>query len=159
MKGINLSYARHYKRKYGHTGHFWQDRFKSIIVSKDEYLLACGSYIELNPVRAKMVDDPKDYRWSSYDVYAFGQRDDLVDEHPIHLQLSEKEEERRIKYREYVGSMLKDKEAMKGKMDKRLVYGGDDFVKDMTTTYNISEKTKRMGRQRGWRKNKENRPH
>src|SRR3990167_5198396 len=40
MKGINLSYAQHYKRKYKHIGHFWQDRYKSIIISKDDYLLA-----------------------------------------------------------------------------------------------------------------------
>jgi len=66
MKGINLSYAHHYKNRYKHTGHFWQDRFKSIVISKDEYLLACGSYVELNPVRARMVEDPKEYRWSSY---------------------------------------------------------------------------------------------
>jgi len=51
MKGINLAYAQHFKRRYNHTGHFWQDRYKSIIISKDEYLLACGSYVELNPVR------------------------------------------------------------------------------------------------------------
>ncbi|MCX5846704.1 MAG: transposase [Deltaproteobacteria bacterium] len=158
MKGINLSYARHYKRKYGHMGHFWQDRYKSIIISKDEYLLACGSYVELNPVRSKMVEDPKYYRWSSYCVYGYGKKDILVDEHPIYLQLSEEEEERRKKYREFVRGMLKEKEAMKGEMDRRLVYGGEDFVKDMTKTYNISEKIKRMGRQRGWRKNKENRP-
>ena len=43
MKGINLSYAYHYKKKYEHVGHFWQDRYKSIIVAMDEYLLACGS--------------------------------------------------------------------------------------------------------------------
>ncbi len=39
MKGINLAYAQHYKRKYSHIGHFWQDRYKNIIISKDEYLL------------------------------------------------------------------------------------------------------------------------
>ena len=43
-------------------------------------------------------------------------------------------------------------------MDRRIVYGGEDFVKDTMTTHNISEKIKRMGRPRGWRKNKENRP-
>src|SRR3989304_6142922 len=59
MKGINLSYAQHYKRKYKHIGHFWQDRYKSIIISKDDYLLACGSYVELNPVRAMIVTDQK----------------------------------------------------------------------------------------------------
>ena len=154
MKGINLTYARHYKHKYSHTGHFWQDRYKSIIISKDEYLLACGSYVELNPVRAKMVEDPMDYKWSSYLAYGYGKRDFLLDEHSIYLQLSEEEEDRRKKYREFVRGMLREKEKMKGEMDKRLVYGSDDFLKEMTTTYNISEKTKHIGRQRGWRKNK-----
>src|SRR3972149_4661339 len=55
MKGINLSYAQHYKGRYKHIGHFWQDRYKSIIISKDAYLLACGSYVELNAVRARIV--------------------------------------------------------------------------------------------------------
>ena len=157
MKGINLAYARHYKHKYDHTGHFWQDRYKSIIISKDEYLLACGSYVELNPVRAKMVKDPKDCTWSSYRVYAYGKRDILVDEHPVYLQLSD-EGERRKKYREFVRGMLREKEAMKGEMDRRMVYGSEDFVKDITTTYDISEKIRRMGRQKGWKKYKENRP-
>jgi len=44
VKGVNLAYAQHYKRKYSHIGYFWQDRDKSIIISKDEYLFACGSY-------------------------------------------------------------------------------------------------------------------
>jgi Transposase and inactivated derivatives len=83
MKGINLSYAQHYKKKYVYTGHFWQDRYKSIIISKDEYLLACGSYVELNPVRAGMVKAPKDYPWSSYGVNAYGKKDDLIDKHII----------------------------------------------------------------------------
>ena len=61
MKGINLSYVQHYKNRYRHIGHFWQDRYKSIMISKDDYLLACGSYVELNPVRAKIVEDTKDY--------------------------------------------------------------------------------------------------
>ena len=158
MKGINLAYALYYKRKYNHTGHLWQDRYKSIIISKDEYLLACGSYVELNPVRAKMVEDPKDYRWSSYQTYAYGKRDVLVDEHPIYLQLSEDEGARRKKYRQFVRGLLKEKAAMKGEMDRRIMYGGKDFVKEMTKTYKISEKIKQMGRQSGWRKNKENRP-
>jgi len=158
MRGINLVYARHYNRKYGHTGHFWQDRYKSIIISKDNYLLACGSYVELNPVRARIVEDPKDYRWSSYRAYAYGKRDVLLDKDPVYLQLSEEEGERRKKYREFVRGMLKEKGAMKGEMDRRIVYGSEDFVKDMLVTYHISEKIKRMGRQRGWRKNKENRP-
>ncbi len=158
MKGINLAYAQHYKRKYSHIGHFWQDRYKSIIISKDDYLLACGSYVELNPVRAKMVEEPKDYIWSSYRVYGHGKKDLLVNEHSVYLHLSEDEGERRRKYRELVRGMLKEVDAMKGEMDRRIVYGGEAFVKKISTAYNITEKVRQMGRQRGWRKNKENRP-
>lgn len=152
MKGINLAYAQHYKRKYSHTGHFWQDRYRSIIISKDEYLLACGSYVELNPVRAKMVDEPAKYLWSSYRVYAYGKRDIIVDEHPVYLQLSEDEGERKKKYKEFVRVMLKEKEAMKGEMNRRVVYGSAGFTGEMTEKYKIQEMIKLKGRQIGWRK-------
>jgi putative transposase len=69
VKGINLSYAQHYKRRYDNIGHFGQDRYKSILISKDQYLLACGSYVELNPVRAGLIKDPGDYRWSGYEEF------------------------------------------------------------------------------------------
>ena len=58
--------------------------------------------MELNPVRAKRVEDPKDYTWSSYRAYAYGRRDVLLDKHPVYLQLSEEEGERRKTYREIV---------------------------------------------------------
>ena len=74
---------------------------KSIIVSKDDYLLACGSYVELNPVRAGIVEDPREYRRSSYGVYGYGKKDGLVDEHQIYLNLSEDEGEKRKRYREF----------------------------------------------------------
>ena len=82
MKCINISYAQHYKGRYKHIGHFWQDRYKNIIISKDAYLLACGSYVELNAVRARIVEDPKEYKWSSYVVYAYCNKDLIVDDHP-----------------------------------------------------------------------------
>ena len=95
MKGINISYAQYFKDRYRHTGHFWQDRYKSIIISKDNYLIACGSYVELNSVRARIVEDPKYYKWSSYNVYAYGKKDTLIDEDPIYKGISESETERR----------------------------------------------------------------
>jgi hypothetical protein len=54
--------------------------------------------------------------------------------------------------------MIREKEAMKGEMERRLVYGGERFVQKMAAAYRISETIKQMGRQHGWRKNKENRP-
>ena len=153
MKGVNLAYAQHYKRRYSHTGHFWQDRYKSIIISKDDYLLACGSYVELNPVRAKIVDDPMKYPWSSYRVYAYGKKNVIVDEHPVYTQLSKDERERRKKYREFTKDMLKGKEAMKGQMDKRMVYGSEGFVEKIKGKYKIQELINPKGRQIEWRKN------
>jgi len=58
MKKLNLSYYHHFKKKYGWTGHFWQNRFKSKPVGKDEYFIQCGKYIELNPIRANITKDP-----------------------------------------------------------------------------------------------------
>ncbi|MDA8215907.1 MAG: transposase [Nitrospiraceae bacterium] len=146
MKVINLSYAQYYKNKYGHIGHFWQDRYKSIIISKDDYLLACGSYVELNPVRAKIVNDPKQYRWSSYSAYAYGKIDLIIDEHPIYRTLSDDESERRKKYRELVKGMLRDKDAMKGEMDRRTVYGNEAFIKKVGTKYKVSAVIRTVGR-------------
>lgn len=68
MQGLNLSYTLYFNRKYGKTGHLWQDRFISKVITKDEYLLDCISYIEANPIRANMVNHPQDYIWSSYNL-------------------------------------------------------------------------------------------
>lgn len=146
MKGINLSYAQYYKNKYRHTGHFWQDRYKSIIISKDDYLLACGSYVELNPVRAKIVEDSKDYRWSSYNAYAYGKKDIIVNEHSIYKGLSKGEGERKKKYREFVRGMIKDKNAMKGEMNRRIVYGSEDLVKKVENEYKVGAVIRLQGR-------------
>ena len=52
IKRINVTYTRYYRRKYKGIGHFSQDRFKSFLIQKGKYLLECGRYIELNPVKA-----------------------------------------------------------------------------------------------------------
>jgi putative transposase len=146
MKGINLSYAQYYKGKYDHVGHFWQDRFKSILISRDEYLLACGSYVELNPVRAGIVKDPRDYRRSSYRAYAYGEKDALVDEDPIYWELSNDEPNRRRKYREFVKGMLRSKEAMRGEMERRVIYGSEVFAGKLKKAYEMEEMIKPIGR-------------
>lgn len=78
MKRLNLAYFHHYRKSYDWVGHFWQDRFKSQAVGKDSYFIQCGKYIELNPIRAGIAKAPKDYKYSSYNYYAFGKRNDLL---------------------------------------------------------------------------------
>jgi len=148
MKGINLSYAQYYKKRYRHIGHFWQDRYKSIMISKDNYLLACGSYVDLNPVRAKIVGDPKEYQWSSYNTYAYGRKDSITDKHSIYEELSRDESGRRKKYREFAKGMLRERDAMKGEMNRRVVYGSDDFIDKVTEQYKVGALIKPIGRPR-----------
>jgi len=148
MKGINISYAQYYKKKYGHIGHFWQDRYKSILISRDEYLLACGSYIELNPVRAEMAKAPGDYRWSSYGFYAEGKADSLVDRQPVYCDFSKDDKERSKRYRDFVQGMLMGRSAMKGEMDRRRVYGSEEFAESIAKVYKTRAEIRPKGRPR-----------
>ena len=63
---LNSIYAQYFNRKHDHVGHVFQGRFKAILVQRDNYLLELCRYIVLNPVRAKIVNHPAEYRWSSY---------------------------------------------------------------------------------------------
>lgn len=78
MKKLELAYFHHYRQKYGWIGHFWQGRFKSQPVGKDAYFIQCGKYIELNPIRAKIVNDPQKYSFSSYKYYTEGKKNSLI---------------------------------------------------------------------------------
>lgn len=78
MQAVALSYSFKFRRKYGYTGHVWQGRFKSNLISGDGYILSCIEYIHNNPVRAKIVASPQEYLWSSYHFY-HSQTDPLQD--------------------------------------------------------------------------------
>ena len=65
MRHLNGVYTQKYNNINNHLGHLFQGRYKSILVEKDNYLLAVSRYIILNPVKSNLVDNPKDYYWSS----------------------------------------------------------------------------------------------
>ncbi len=106
MQRLNLLYAKYLRRTYGHVGHVWQDRFKSLFVADDAHLLQCGAYIELNPVRAKVVPTPAAYSWSSYRAYANGTADPLVTFSPAYLALDANLVGCQRRYREFVERQL-----------------------------------------------------
>lgn len=104
MKGICQCYAYYYKRRYRLSGYLFQNRYKSFLIEKDEYLLECARYIERNPVRAAVVSDPINYHWSSYRYYARGIFDILVTPNPLYTALSASEKEQKQKYIDYVAT-------------------------------------------------------
>lgn len=66
MKGLLQRFTQWFNRTHSRTGHLWEDRFKSLIVEDGVAARTISAYIDLNPVRAGIVEDPADYRWSSY---------------------------------------------------------------------------------------------
>ncbi len=102
MKRTNLKYVHYYKRKYTYCGHLWQGRFISKIIDNEAYLIQCGKYIELNPVSAGIVDSPQDYKYSSYNYYAFGKDDALVTKNPLYGDLDIQQKARQDAYRAMV---------------------------------------------------------
>ena len=65
VREIKVGFTRYYNKRHNRRGYFWGDRFKSVIVEKGETLINCLAYIDLNPIRAGLVDRPEDYRWNS----------------------------------------------------------------------------------------------
>ncbi|NOY70811.1 MAG: hypothetical protein GXP14_00290 [Gammaproteobacteria bacterium] len=65
MKEIKQTFSRYYNKRHKRRGFFWSDRFKSVLVENGETLINCLAYVDLNPIRAKLVERPDDYRWSS----------------------------------------------------------------------------------------------
>jgi len=102
MQFVLQGYGRWYQHQVGHSGHVWQGRYKSPLVAKDSYFLEAGRYIERNPLRARLVTELKDYRWSSYPCYAYGIENRLVDEDPSYVQLGQTTYCRQEAYRAFV---------------------------------------------------------
>lgn len=99
---LALLYAKYFAREYRHTGHVFQDRFKSIAVNDNAYLLECGRYIERNPLKAGMVDDAVSYPWSSHAFYAGARPNPLVTENPLFADLGHDRAACAASYREFV---------------------------------------------------------
>jgi len=65
VREIKVGFTRYYNKLHNRRGYFWGDRFKSVIVENGETLINCLAYIDLNPIRAGLVERPEDYRWNS----------------------------------------------------------------------------------------------
>ena len=96
---LGRRYVQYFNSKHARSGTLWESRYRSSLVDSDAYLIACMRYIELNPVRAGVVPDPADFRWSSYGANALGYADPLVCSHPTYEALGADHATRRAVYR------------------------------------------------------------
>lgn len=99
MQSLGRRYVGYVNRARNRTGTLWEGRYRAAPIDSDRYFFACCRYIELNPVRARMVEHPREYRWSSYRAHAYGSADKLLSEHALYRALGESAEERQKVYR------------------------------------------------------------
>ena len=106
LQALGRRFVPYINHCYRRTGTLWEGRFKASAVQAEDYLIACYRYIELNPVRAGMVQRPEDYPWSSYRANAQGARDPHITPHPLYLAYGTDAPERQVAYRKLFQSHL-----------------------------------------------------
>lgn len=99
MQSLGRRYVQYINKRYQRCGTLWESRHKSSLIDAESYLLSCYRYIELNSVRASMVEHPRDYRWSSYHCNAYGSNDELVTAHYTYLSIDHDKTNRETAYR------------------------------------------------------------
>ncbi len=128
MREIMTNYSKWYNKKYIRKGHFWEQRYNTSIVEDDEHILVCMRYINRNPLRARIVDNPNDYPWSGYSHYAYGERNVLLDDHPTFIGLSPYQKVRSRKYREFVETPFDSEKDKRNKdISTAFIFGSKEF--------------------------------
>jgi putative transposase len=156
MQSLGRMYVTYFNRSYKRTGTLWEGRFKSCLVQEETYLMQVYRYIELNPVRASMVDDPAAYFWSSYQCNALGKKSDLLTPHSIYTRLGTNEQERQLAYRglfvhQIEGKLLED---IRKVTNKGLALGNNNFFAEIESLTGRRVIERKRGRPVGWRKDK-----
>ena len=130
MQSVGRRYVGRFNALHERTGTLWEGRYKATLVDSEAYMFSCHRYIELNPVRAGMVTEPGDYRWSSYRANAYGAIDSVVTAHPMFLALAKHEDERHDTYRRLFGEQPLSEEIVRAIRDAtqfEWMLGGETF--------------------------------
>lgn len=134
IQSITLSYLRLHHKKYGSSGHLWQGRFKNPVIQADEYLMECLRYVELNPVRARMVKTPDEYVFSSFAFHAKGKNSyHLLDQDPMYQSLGRDDEERQMSYRKFASSEQSDQilQKIRKSIESGFAVATDHFIREI----------------------------
>ena len=126
VKEIKQTFSRFYNKRHGRRGFFWSERFKSLIVEKGETLINCLAYIDLNPVRAGIVEKPEDYRWNSLGYHIqTGNKDGFLSTDFGLKAFNVKSESERVRlYRKYVyetGAIVSEDKPYAKSIDEKVV--------------------------------------
>jgi putative transposase len=127
MAGIARSYVFYHHTTHRTVGHLWQGRFKSQPIERDTYLLACGRYIERNPVEAGIVAAAEEYPNSSASYYVSGRADGLTHPDPLFPSFAEDLADRRKNYKEFLSGHNPEEDRFFENLEKPM--GSEEFLK------------------------------
>ena len=145
MQAVGRRYVRYFNDKQKRTGTLWEGRYKSTLIQTERYLLACMAYIDLNPVRADMVAQAKDYPWSSHAHYVGTRIDKLLTPHALVWALGNTPFAREAAYAELVqaGVSAAQQQSLTDSALRGWALGGPEFVENLQkkTTRRVTKST------------------
>lgn len=155
MQAVGRRYVRYFNDSQNRTGTLWEGRYRSTVIQADRYLLACMAYIDLNPVRAGLVAQARDYSWSSHGHYVGQRIDKVITPHPLVWALGNTPFAREAAYAELVqsGINLVQQTALTDSALSGWALGEPDFVADLQKKTERRVAKSRAGRPTSIQKN------
>jgi putative transposase len=148
MKVVAARQTRRVNKAKNRSGTLREGRFKGSLIDTDTYLLACCRYVELNPLRAAMVCDPADYRWSSYRFRGSGRIPAWLDIDPVYAALGDSPAARASGYRRFVSKNIEENEIglIRRALQRNQLTGSDAFVQAISRMVKRRISTQGQGR-------------
>ena len=145
LSGRQAAYVNKLERR---TGALWEGRFKASPIQKDEYMLPCVRYIEMNPVKAGMVMLPEKYLWSSYLERAGLSDRGLITLDESYLTLSDTNDKRLVRYKEYLAHKVSDSEyqLLRESVRRNQLTGNNCFIDEIESRIGFRVETRGRGR-------------
>jgi putative transposase len=130
MKEVGERYSQYFNRTYARIGTPWSGRYKALTIADERYWLTCLRYVEQNPVRARMVLHPADYRWSSYHAHLNATTSDWLQSHPLLEGLGRSRTERADAYRRLFSALVPEDDLHKLRKPARQHRAAADGVRE-----------------------------
>ena len=133
MQSIGRRYVQYFNYTYRRTGTLWEGRYKATLIDSERYLLTCYRYIELNPIRAMMVERPELYPFSSYHCNALGVFDKLIVPHHLYQALGSTDIKRQLAYSRLFRQSVEPEEleSIRNATNNAWVLGNEYFKKEI----------------------------
>jgi putative transposase len=150
LQSLTVAHTWRYRQRYHTLGHVWQGRFKSPIIQDDAHLLVVLRYMEANPLRAKMVTNLAEYRWSSFPHHGLGQDDPLLSPIPEWEELGKTNAERRRRWRAKVYAAQSEAEltTVRSSLRSGRPFGAPEWTEQMAERLHIELNPRPRGRPR-----------